>query len=444
MTPDILGVKIGGASGSIPDVPTHDGEQAGVMTENPDPAPGATFAPPPPSYAPRVLRRTRDDRVIGGVAAGFGRWLGVDPVVVRVVLVVLAIFGGSGLLLYAAGWLFIPEEGAPANEAQRFIESTGKPGSTGRIAFIVVAGGLGIIVLSAVFGGGPWHGFWFFGGGGSVLLLAATGALVLWLLNKDKTPQAASVAAMSTTVVAPTPEATGYSYGGYGDYPGYVPPTPTPVPPPTPKPRSYLGAATLSVALVAVGALVTLNVTGAADIPAVVVLATGLGVLGIGMLVGTVFGRARWLLAIAIPLLFCTMIASIIPSDLRLGTEIGDRTWRPITISSTSDEFRLDIGQAQVDLTKLVIPAGTTSVPISASVGVGELAVIVPEGVRVIVDASVGGGRIWIQGLPEVSGTTASMNDEVPGVVPPNAPTITLTAEVGLGNLEVYRAQASN
>lgn len=412
------------------------------MTETPEPAPGAAYAPPPPSYASRPLRRTREDRVIGGVAAGFGRWLGVDPVVVRVVLVVLAIFGGSGLILYAAGWLFIPEEGAPTNEAQRFLDSTGKPGSTGRIAFIVVAAGLGIIVLSAVFGGGPWHGFWFFGGGGSVLLLVAAGGAVLWLLNKDKAPQPAAGTAMMTapTSVAPAPQSTGYSYGGYGDYPGYVAPTPTPVPPPTPKHRSYLGAATLSVALVAVGTLVTLNVTDVADIPAVVVFATGLGVLGLGMLVGTLFGRARWLLAIAIPLLFCTMIASIIPTNLRLGTEIGDRSWRPITISSTSEEFRLDIGQAQVDLTKLVIPAGTTTVPISASVGVGELAVIVPEGVRVVVEANVGGGRIWIQGLPEVSGTRASMSDEVPGVVAPNSPTITLTAEVGLGNLEVYRA----
>lgn len=409
------------------------------MTETPDPAPGATFAPPPSSFASRPLRRTRDDRVIGGVAAGFGRWLGVDPVVVRVVLVVLAIFGGSGLLLYAAGWLFIPEEGAPGNEAQKFLDNTGKPGSVGRVALIVVAAGLGIIVISAVFGGGPWHGFWFFGGGGSVLLLAAAGGVVLWLLNKDKAAQQTSAAARATTTAAPVAETTGFSYGGYGDYPGYVAPTPVPVPPPAPKPRSYLGAATLSLALIAVGTLVALNVSGVTDIPPVVVLATGLGVLGLGLLVGTFFGRARWLLSIAIPLLGVTMLAAVLPSDLRLGTEIGDYTWAPTTTADTAEEFRLDIGTAFLDLTDLVL-SPTAPTDVDASVGIGTLEIVVPEGVRVLIDGSVGAGTIEIEGLPDASGTQASVVDEVPGVIPAGAPTINLTADVSFGTLEVSRA----
>lgn len=406
------------------------------MTENTEPAPGATYAPPPPPYAARPpLRRTRDDRVIGGVAAGFGRWLGVDPVIVRVVLVVLAVFGGSGLLLYVAGWLLIPEEGAPVNEAQRFLESTGKPGSTGRIAVIVVAACLGLIALTSVLGGG----LWFFGGGGSLILLIAAGAVVVWLINKDRGLQpSASVATPAATRAAA--QTTGYSYGGYGDYPGYTAPAAAPAPSPAPKPRSYLGAATLSVALVVVGTLVTLNVTGAATIPPVVVLATGMGVLGIGLLVGAIFGRARWLMALAIPLLLVTAIVALVPSNLELGTDIGDRSWRPTTAAATVEEFRVDIGQGRLDLTHLVLPPGTTAYPISASVGIGELDVTVPEGVRVLIDANAGAGRIAIEGLPEVSGTQSSLTDELPGVVDPSAPTIALTVDVGLGSLEVSRA----
>ena len=56
------------------------------------------YVPPPPAPRP-PLRRSQSDRVLAGVAAGFARWLGIDPVIVRVVLVVLAVFGGSGLLL---------------------------------------------------------------------------------------------------------------------------------------------------------------------------------------------------------------------------------------------------------------------------------------------------------------------------------------------------------
>jgi phage shock protein C len=58
---------------------------------------------------PRVLRRTTD-RVIGGVCAGLGRYLGIDPVLVRIAFVVLALAGGGGIVLYIVAWILIPEE----------------------------------------------------------------------------------------------------------------------------------------------------------------------------------------------------------------------------------------------------------------------------------------------------------------------------------------------
>jgi phage shock protein C len=56
-----------------------------------------------------VLRRSRDDRVIAGVAGGLARYLGVDALLVRIAFVILA-FPLPGILLYLLGWLFIPEE----------------------------------------------------------------------------------------------------------------------------------------------------------------------------------------------------------------------------------------------------------------------------------------------------------------------------------------------
>jgi phage shock protein C len=69
-------------------------------------------AGPGPQEQPRPLRRPTDDRVLFGVASGLGRYLGVDPVVVRVAFVLLAVFGGSGVLLYLLGLVAIPEERA--------------------------------------------------------------------------------------------------------------------------------------------------------------------------------------------------------------------------------------------------------------------------------------------------------------------------------------------
>jgi phage shock protein C len=50
--------------------------------------------------ATRLLRRSREDRVIAGVCGGLGRYLEVDPVLLRIALVILTVSGGLGVLLY--------------------------------------------------------------------------------------------------------------------------------------------------------------------------------------------------------------------------------------------------------------------------------------------------------------------------------------------------------
>ena len=47
--------------------------------------------------------------MLGGVCAGLGRYLGLDPVLLRIAFVVLAVAGGGGVLLYVLGWVLIPE-----------------------------------------------------------------------------------------------------------------------------------------------------------------------------------------------------------------------------------------------------------------------------------------------------------------------------------------------
>lgn len=72
---------------------------------------------------PQPLSRPTHDRMLGGVAAGIARYLGVDVTVVRVILAVLAVVGGAGLPIYLAGWLLIPEEGCEQSIASQFIQS---------------------------------------------------------------------------------------------------------------------------------------------------------------------------------------------------------------------------------------------------------------------------------------------------------------------------------
>lgn len=59
---------------------------------------------------PNRLVRSRDDRVISGVAAGVANYWGMDPSVVRIIWFLLIFVGGTGLLLYILMAIFVPEE----------------------------------------------------------------------------------------------------------------------------------------------------------------------------------------------------------------------------------------------------------------------------------------------------------------------------------------------
>ena len=61
--------------------------------------------------------------MLGGVAAGFGQYLDVDPVLVRLAFVVLCFANGIGLLLYLVGWVIIPSDGVTVATATPGIES---------------------------------------------------------------------------------------------------------------------------------------------------------------------------------------------------------------------------------------------------------------------------------------------------------------------------------
>ncbi len=60
--------------------------------------------------ASKRLYRSRTDRMLGGVCAGLGEYLDIDPTLVRVAWVVISLLGGAGLLAYILCWIIIPEE----------------------------------------------------------------------------------------------------------------------------------------------------------------------------------------------------------------------------------------------------------------------------------------------------------------------------------------------
>lgn len=64
------------------------------------------------------LVRSRNDRMIAGVAGGLAATFNIDPLLVRIILLALAFLNGLGIMLYLALWLLVPNEDSSAVDAR--------------------------------------------------------------------------------------------------------------------------------------------------------------------------------------------------------------------------------------------------------------------------------------------------------------------------------------
>ena len=58
---------------------------------------------------PKRLYRSRKDKIIGGVCGGIGEYFKIDPVIIRLLWILLIFAGGSGILAYLVAWIIIPK-----------------------------------------------------------------------------------------------------------------------------------------------------------------------------------------------------------------------------------------------------------------------------------------------------------------------------------------------
>ena len=80
---------------------------------------------------PKKLTRSVKDRIIAGVCGGMAEYLEIDPIVIRILFIILFFAGGSSLLAYIILWIVIPEsvekntkqESAQKNESKEADQS---------------------------------------------------------------------------------------------------------------------------------------------------------------------------------------------------------------------------------------------------------------------------------------------------------------------------------
>jgi signal transduction histidine kinase len=126
----------------------------------------------PETHSP-PLRRSRSGAMLGGVCAGLGPRMGVDPLVLRVGFLIASVAGGIGIGLYALCWVLIPA-GADVPAGERRLS-----GALGRRESWQVGVGMGLLVLAALLLFRAW-GIWV---GDAVvwpLVLAAGGGALIW------------------------------------------------------------------------------------------------------------------------------------------------------------------------------------------------------------------------------------------------------------------------
>jgi phage shock protein C len=68
------------------------------------------------------LYRSRTDRMVSGVCAGLGEYLGIDPTVVRLLFVLGLLAGGSTVPVYIVMMIIVPEEPLPASDSDVEVE----------------------------------------------------------------------------------------------------------------------------------------------------------------------------------------------------------------------------------------------------------------------------------------------------------------------------------
>jgi signal transduction histidine kinase len=122
--------------------------------------------------APRPrLERSRSDRVIGGVAAGIGHHLGIEPTTVRIAFVLLSIAFGFGIVVYLLTWLLAPQEALDPTvnpTARRLI----RPTISQALGAALILVGVAILLYVS--------GFWFGEALAWPVTLAAVGFAILW------------------------------------------------------------------------------------------------------------------------------------------------------------------------------------------------------------------------------------------------------------------------
>lgn len=205
-------------------------------------------------------------------------------------------------------------------------------------------------------------------------------------------------------------------------------------PPASPLERVRSGRLVAGLLLVLFGVGWLLEVLNVIDFPWDVLLPIALVLVGVALVVASRSGsRPGGLIAVGVALTAVMVIGSAI--DFPLGGGVGEREERPATVGELREEYRLGVGQLTIDLTNLSTAELQRDARTRVRVGIGQLVVIVPEGLAVRVEARATLGNVRIFGNEE--GGFDVERSHLPTLF--DETIVDLELSVGIGEVEVRR-----
>ena len=424
----------------------HDGamsEQNGPDAGHPSTSSGTrTEDRTPPRDGPRItadqardlgrLRRSGTDRYVAGVAGGLGRHFDVDPTVVRVLLAVLTFFGGAGVLVYAAVWLFVPEDGSDRAPID--------VGPDTRRVVLVVAGALALMIVF----GSPFLDGWGSSFPLPLLVLALVGAAFLATRRRRDRRTAAppppwtGAGASSTTTLPVTPVATTDPTAQAAQAPPawMPPPAPAYVPPPRPRRTGLvLFWPTLAVIAIALGTLGIIDVSGTVPVSAYAALAVG--ITGVALLVGAFVGRPGGLIALGLVTTAALVVTGIVGAATGGSTRDEDVRVAPTSTTGLGTTYAVGTGSMVIDLSGVRDPAALDGRSLTVTGKAAEIRVVLPAGVNAQVAARVRyAGQIDL-GTSSHGGFDFSTTRTLTSSTAPGTPTLDLDLAVRVGRITV-------
>ncbi|WP_320066446.1 PspC domain-containing protein [Micromonospora sp. RTGN7] len=229
-------------------------------------------------------------------------------------------------------------------------------------------------------------------------------------------------------------------HGPYASGPRSAPPPPPPPPvkpPKRPRERSPLGAVTFSLIFLVLGVVAVLDLLDVIHVGAAAYFAAALATIGLGLLVGTWFGRARWLIAFGLITTAALGIATVAESYDRIRGVDGDVTWAPTDRRDLADRYENSFGDAVLDLRGVDLDKQDTQVTVE--VNFGKATVVVPPNVDVttIADVNAGDATVFGNRSGGLDGKTRESTDL--GRDGAGGGKLRLYVHVNAGNLEVTR-----